>query len=113
MPGMKNNSLTLVTKMWEAGCKVLFSQDECVIIHKRTVFMKGQKNKCNGLWYIPICQSDQDTPYAIYDDTQNKYKQTVNSMYHTTTLAKTIPLTQLQSQPQTFSMHILRRPVQL
>ncbi len=52
--------------------------------------MKGHKNKCNVLWYIPICQSDQDTTYVIYDDTQNKYKQTVNSMYHTTTLAKTI-----------------------
>ena len=113
LPGMKNHSLILVTKMWEACCKVLFSQDECIIIHKATVIMKGQKNKHNGLWYIPIHQSDQDTCYVIYDDTQNKYKQIVNSVYHTTTLAKTIPLTHLQSQPQIFSIHSLRRPVQL
>ena len=65
---MKNHFLILVTKMCEAGCKVLFSRDESVIIHKGTVITKGHKNKCNALWYIPIHQSDQDTPYVINDD---------------------------------------------
>ena len=33
IPGMKNHSLISVTKLCRAGCKVLFSTDECIVVH--------------------------------------------------------------------------------
>eukprot|EP00804_Cyclotella_cryptica_P018378 CCRYP_015482-RA/>CCRYP_015482-RA protein AED:0.41 eAED:0.39 QI:0/-1/0/1/-1/1/1/0/294 len=87
LPGMKNHSLISVTKLCNAGCQVIFGQDECNIIHNGTIVMTGHKNKHNGLWYIPIKQAIHDTPYTIFPDTT---KQHINSVYHTSTLAETI-----------------------
>eukprot|EP00804_Cyclotella_cryptica_P005234 CCRYP_018888-RA/>CCRYP_018888-RA protein AED:0.48 eAED:0.41 QI:0/-1/0/1/-1/1/1/0/217 len=50
--------------------------------------MTGRKNKHNGLWYIPLQQSLQDTPFTIYNNTTLSHLG--NSVYHTTTLAETI-----------------------
>eukprot|EP00804_Cyclotella_cryptica_P000098 CCRYP_013747-RA/>CCRYP_013747-RA protein AED:0.44 eAED:0.44 QI:0/0/0/1/0/0/2/0/122 len=76
--------------MHKAGCKVLSSRNECIIIHKGIVIMKGQKRKQNGLWYIPIQQKVHKTPFIIYDDTTNHGNHASNSVYHMTTLAETI-----------------------
>eukprot|EP00804_Cyclotella_cryptica_P022394 CCRYP_021037-RA/>CCRYP_021037-RA protein AED:0.47 eAED:0.47 QI:0/0/0/1/0/0/2/0/149 len=86
---MKNHSLISVTKMCDDSCQVMFSRDECSIIHKGTIVMTGHKNKCNGLCYIPIHQPLQDTPFNIYNDTKTT-NMLNNSVYHTTTLAVTI-----------------------
>eukprot|EP00804_Cyclotella_cryptica_P029279 CCRYP_011676-RA/>CCRYP_011676-RA protein AED:0.16 eAED:0.06 QI:0/0/0/1/0/0/6/0/1468 len=85
--GMKNHSLISVTKICNAGCQVIFGQDECNIIHNGTIVMTGHKNKHNGLWYIPIKQAIHDTPYTIFPDTTTQH---INSVYHTSTLAETI-----------------------
>eukprot|EP00804_Cyclotella_cryptica_P017241 CCRYP_013143-RA/>CCRYP_013143-RA protein AED:0.47 eAED:0.43 QI:0/0/0/1/0/0/2/0/359 len=90
LPGMKNHSLISVTKMCDAGCQVVFAKGVCSIIHKGTLVMTGHKNKCNGLWYIPIQQTIHNTPFTIYPDTATTKKHVNNSVYHTTTLAETI-----------------------
>eukprot|EP00804_Cyclotella_cryptica_P022914 CCRYP_005100-RA/>CCRYP_005100-RA protein AED:0.47 eAED:0.46 QI:0/0/0/0.5/0/0/2/0/280 len=90
LPGMKNHSLILDTKMCDAGCKVIFSQDECSIVHNGTIVMKGHKNKQKGIWYIPIQQSIHETLFLIYNDHDTQSAHTGNSVYHTSTLAKTI-----------------------
>eukprot|EP00804_Cyclotella_cryptica_P020915 CCRYP_009247-RA/>CCRYP_009247-RA protein AED:0.49 eAED:0.54 QI:0/0/0/1/0/0/3/0/319 len=87
IPGMKNHSLISVAKMCDAGCKVIFSNNECHILHSDTIIMTGRKNKHNGLWYIPLQQSLQDTPFTIYNNTTLSHHG--NSVYHTTTLANT------------------------
>ena len=86
IPGMKNHSLISVIKLCEAGCKVLFSKDECIILHNGTEVMKGRKCKTNGLWYIPLNQKSTNTNFVIHDDT----KLQANNVYHTTTMAETI-----------------------
>eukprot|EP00804_Cyclotella_cryptica_P024310 CCRYP_020870-RA/>CCRYP_020870-RA protein AED:0.35 eAED:0.35 QI:0/-1/0/1/-1/1/1/0/397 len=90
IPGMKNHSLISVTKMCDAGCKVIFSHNECNIVHNGTIIMQGHNNKQNGLWYIPIKQSITHTPFCIYHDNIQPDHHTSNSVYHTTTLAETI-----------------------
>eukprot|EP00804_Cyclotella_cryptica_P000092 CCRYP_013748-RA/>CCRYP_013748-RA protein AED:0.50 eAED:0.50 QI:0/0/0/0.5/0/0/2/0/265 len=90
LPGMKNHSLISVTKMCDAGCKVIFSKDECNIVHNGTIIMQGHKHKRNGLWHIPIKQSITNTLFVIYNDNTNPGKHTNNSVYHTATLAETI-----------------------
>eukprot|EP00804_Cyclotella_cryptica_P014198 CCRYP_005618-RA/>CCRYP_005618-RA protein AED:0.40 eAED:0.40 QI:0/0/0/0.5/1/1/4/0/613 len=80
LPGMKNHSLISVTKMCDAGCKVIFSKDECNIVHNGTIIMQGHKNKRNGLWYIPIKQSITNTPFVIYNDNTNPSKHTSNNV---------------------------------
>eukprot|EP00804_Cyclotella_cryptica_P017161 CCRYP_003376-RA/>CCRYP_003376-RA protein AED:0.38 eAED:0.60 QI:0/0/0/1/0/0/3/0/327 len=87
---MRNHSLISVTKMCDAGCKAVFSQNKCSIIHNGTIIMKGHKNKRKGLWYIPIQQSLQETPFLIYNNSDTHSTHTGNSVYHTTTLTKTI-----------------------
>ncbi|KAL7480670.1 hypothetical protein ACHAW6_006341, partial [Cyclotella cf. meneghiniana] len=89
IPGMKNHSLISVTKLCNAGCKVVFSHDECNIVHNDTIVMQGHKNKQNGLWYIPIKQTIAHTPFHIYNDNIQPDHHTSNSVYHTTTLAET------------------------
>ena len=89
IPGMKNHSLISVTKLCDAGCKVVFSHDECNIVHNDTIVMQGHKNKQNVLWYIPIKQTIAHTPFHIYNDNIQPDHHTSNSIYHTTTLAET------------------------
>jgi hypothetical protein len=88
---MKNHSLISVTKLCRAGCKVLFSADECVVIHNGIEVLRGQLHPKNGLWYLPINQKQTDTTFVIHNDsksTQNIHQ--ANSVYHTSTLAETI-----------------------
>ncbi len=91
IPGMKNHSLISVTKLCRARCKVLFSTDECVVIHNGMEILRGRLHPKNGLWYLPINQKPTDTTFLIHND--SKVKQTThqaNSVYHSSTLAETI-----------------------
>jgi hypothetical protein len=58
IPGLKNHSLFLVNKLCTAGCKVLFSKEECIVIYKGNEVTRGIKNKHNGLWYVPLTPTD-------------------------------------------------------
>ena len=51
IPGTNNHSPTLisVTKLCCTGCKVLFSADECVVIHNGVEVLKGRLHSKNGL----------------------------------------------------------------
>ena len=91
IPGMKNHSLISVTKLCRAGCKVLFSTSECVVIHNGIEILRGRIHPKSGLWYLPINQKQTDTTFLIHND--NNVKQTThqaNSVYHSSTLAETI-----------------------
>ena len=91
IPGMKNHSLISVTKLCRAGCKVLFSSDECVVIHKGIEVLRGRLHPKNGLWYLPINQKQTDTTFLIHNDSKLKQNtHQANSVYHTSTLAETI-----------------------
>ena len=47
--------------------------------------MKGKKNKINGLWYVPLMDSEQERQFLIAETTHM-----ASSVYHTTTLVETI-----------------------
>jgi hypothetical protein len=81
---MKNHSLISVTKLCNAGCEVIFNKNECVVKHKGNEVTRGTKNTSNGLWYIPLANDANAKPSAIDND------PTINSVYHTSTLAETI-----------------------
>jgi hypothetical protein len=49
IPGLKNHSLFSVNKLCTAGCKVLFSEEECIVTYNGNEVMRGIKNKHNGL----------------------------------------------------------------
>eukprot|EP00804_Cyclotella_cryptica_P001975 CCRYP_007400-RA/>CCRYP_007400-RA protein AED:0.40 eAED:0.27 QI:0/0/0/1/0.33/0/4/0/700 len=81
IPGMKNHSLISVTKMCDAGCKVIFSHDECNIVHNGTIIMQGHKNKQNGLWYIPMKQSITHTyiHQCLFSPTVDTFCKAINN----------------------------------
>jgi hypothetical protein len=83
LPGMKNHALLSVTKLCKAGCKVHFAKNECIISYNGKEILKGEKNTINGLWYVPIKNGTTTKPTVIIDDT-------INSVYHTSTIAETI-----------------------
>jgi hypothetical protein len=70
IPGMKNHSLISITKLCRAGCKVLFSPDERVVIHKGVEILRGRLHPKNGLWYLPINQKQTDTTFVIHNDSK-------------------------------------------
>jgi hypothetical protein len=81
---MKNHSLISVTKLCNAGCEVIFSRNECVVKHKGNEVTRGTKNTSNGLWYVPLTNQNNSQTSAI------DHGPTINSVYHTSTLAETI-----------------------
>jgi hypothetical protein len=91
IPGMKNHSLISVTKLCHTGCKVLFSTDECVVIHKGIEVLRGRLHPKNGLWYLPINQKQTDTTFLIHNDSNvEQTTHQANNIHQSSTLAETI-----------------------
>eukprot|EP00804_Cyclotella_cryptica_P004410 CCRYP_006826-RA/>CCRYP_006826-RA protein AED:0.29 eAED:0.28 QI:0/0/0/1/0/0/3/0/476 len=55
LPGMKNHSLISVTKVCDASCKVIFSQDECSIVHNGTIYVHHTSTIAETIQYIHQC----------------------------------------------------------
>ena len=68
MPDMTTASLFGIHILCEAGCKVLFDDDECQVIYNSEVILTGYKDPTSNLWTLPILPSEptQTTPDAQY-----------------------------------------------
>jgi hypothetical protein len=84
IPGLKNYSLFSIKKLFQVGCKVIFNNTECVVLHNGKEVTKGTKNENNGLWYVPIT-SHSSKQYAIQGN-----RKMANTIYNSSILAETI-----------------------
>jgi hypothetical protein len=88
IPGL-NKNLISVTKLCDHGCKVLFSSNECIVMHNNVEVIRGERSKSNGLWYIPLTKVHGAHNITIVDDTKANLHEG-NSAFHTSTMAETI-----------------------
>ncbi len=70
MPDMTTASLFGIHILCEAGCKVLFDDDECQVIYNSEVILTGYKDPTSNLWTLPILPSEptrttQDAQYQL------------------------------------------------
>ena len=47
-------SLVGVKTLVDAGCEVLFSQDDCIVLYKGSIVWKGGRQARSGLWILPL-----------------------------------------------------------
>jgi hypothetical protein len=57
---LKNNAIFSINKLCQAGCNVIFNDSKFTVLHKGKEIMKRKKNKSNGIWYIPLIDSEQE-----------------------------------------------------
>ena len=53
-PGLANMSLVGIKTLVDAGCEVLFSKDDCIVIYKGSIVWKGGRQARSGLWILPL-----------------------------------------------------------
>ena len=45
-------------KLFDQGCTAMFDKDKCIISYKDKQVLKGTRNPNNGLWYIPLNETE-------------------------------------------------------
>ena len=106
-PGLANTSLVGIKTLVDAGCEVLFSKDDCIVLYKGSIIWKGGRQARSGLWILPLSPEDveemnklqieptawlatvEQLPKEAKMNDQTRDEQ-VNNVFHTTTKAELI-----------------------
>ena len=100
-------SLVGVKTLVDAGCEVLFSKDDCIVLYKGSIVWKGGRQARSGLWILPLSPEGVDEmnklqiePTAWLATVEQLRKEAeksdqtgeeqVNNVFHTTTKAELI-----------------------
>ena len=100
-------SLVGIKTLVDAGCEVLFSKDDCIVLYKGSIVWKGGRQARSGLWILPLSpdgveemnklQIEPTAWMATVDQLRNEAAMTdqaddeqVNNVFHTTTKAELI-----------------------
>ena len=54
VPCLAHASLISTRKFCDAGCKVMFDDDECRVYFKNELVLVGGRDADTGLWQLPI-----------------------------------------------------------
>ena len=53
-PDLANMSLIGIKTLVDAGCEVLFSKDDCIVLYEGSIVWKGGRQVRSGLWILPL-----------------------------------------------------------
>ena len=77
LPGLANQSLIPVVKLYNAGCIVIFHKLCCTILYNNKIILYGIKCPTTKLWLVPLKQSNGTKP------TSKTQQHHINSIYQT------------------------------
>ena len=99
LPGLAHSSLLSIGKLCNAGCEAKFDDQEVVITKNNTSLLRGQRDRCTGLWRIPLTNNaDHQMP-----QTGKQWNTTMHPAFlHTTS---TTTLIQTWNAPRYATMH--------
>jgi hypothetical protein len=86
LPGLTHSSLISFGKLCDAGCEAKFDNQKVVITKNNINLLRGQRDRCTGLWRIPLTNNEESTI------TSNRPTMECNN-------ATTIPPNQMHSKP--------------
>ena len=106
-PGLTNMSLIGIKTLVDAGCEVLFSKDDCIVLYKGSIVWKGGRQVRSGLWILPLSPDGieemnklqiQPTSWIVTVEQLRKEAEwsvpkrddQLNNVFHTTTKAELI-----------------------
>ena len=106
-PGLANMSLVGIKTLVDAGCEVLFSKDDCIVLYEGSIVWKGGRQARSGLWILPLSPDGveemaklQLSPTKWANTVEELRKEAemsdqsggdqVNNAFHTTTKAELI-----------------------
>ena len=106
-PDLANMSLIGIKTLVDAGCEVLFSQDDCIVLYEGNIVWKGGRQARSGLWILPLSPGGVEemtklqvspTKWANAVEQLRQEAETrqtieegqVNNAFHTTTKAELI-----------------------
>ena len=100
-------SLVGIKTLVDAGCEVLFSKDDCIVLYEGSIVWKGGRQARSGLWILPLSPDGieemaklQLSPTKWANTVEELRKEAemsghsrgeqVNNVFHTTTKAELI-----------------------
>ena len=106
-PDLANTSLISIKTLVDAGCEVLFSKYDCIVLHEGRIVWKGCRQASTGLWILPLSPGGLEemarlqlsptkwinTVEQLRKDAEMSAQQgndQVNNAFHTTTKAELI-----------------------
>ena len=54
VPGLNSHALVSVVKLCNAGCIVIFTKINCIVMYRGRIVLEGLKCNRTGLWMIPL-----------------------------------------------------------
>jgi hypothetical protein len=93
LPGLTHSSLVSIGKLCDAGCEAKFDNQEVVITKNNINLLRGQRDRCTGLWHIPLTNNEESTITLNRRPTMECNNAT------------TIPPNKMHSQPDATSGH--------
>jgi hypothetical protein len=61
LPGLAHSSLVSIGKLCDVGCEAKFDNQEVVITKNNINLLRGQRDRCTGLWRIPLTNNEEST----------------------------------------------------
>jgi hypothetical protein len=61
LPGLAHSSLVSIGKLCDAGCEAKFGNQEVVITKNNINLLRGQRDRCTGLWRTPLTNNEEST----------------------------------------------------
>ena len=100
VPGLTHASLISTRKFCDAGCKVVFDEQECRVYFKKKLVLTGQRvpidEQCGGLWRLPI---NPKAPASITNTIAKQHLHTTKQqeqVHHAVNNVHTLPYLQNQ-----------------
>ena len=70
-PSLAHASLISIKVLCDAGCKVIYNEDECHIYYDNKFVWLGKREPNTGLWILPLTDATQRPPSTTYDCNYN------------------------------------------
>ena len=95
MPGLAHASLISAKTFCDAGCKVMFDDDECRVYFKDELVLVGGRDAATGLWQLPINPVGQ-ARQALTDVDHLDLQVPASQVHHAANCLYTMPYKQNQ-----------------
>ena len=70
LPGLHNNLIS-VAALCKAGCSVKFTTNDCLVLYKNKVVLRGWRDSTNNLWRVPLTSNKDEQQssqaHSIYE----------------------------------------------
>lgn len=100
LPGMTKSSLLSIRQLCNDDCTAIFNKYNLHIYKNDNLILKGDRNRSDGLWDVPVMKKSQEAVNAIIRKDKTKFE--LAEFLHACAFSPTIPTFQAAIKKQNF-----------